>query len=109
MKRIYILTLTLLLGLAVQAQNENPPILTDRPDQTESAVTVPRKTLQIESGFTFGWDKNDGIETRDLGFNSALLRRGVLSRLEIRLGAAYAGLETKDQITDSTTKLSGMA
>jgi len=109
MKQITFIALTFLMGLSVFAQDEKPPIVTDRPDQTESAVTVPFKTLQIESGFTFGWDKNDGIETRDLGFNSTLLRWGVLSRLEIRLGAAYAGLETKNQITDTTTKLSGVA
>lgn len=109
MKPIFILTLTMLTGLAVVAQNENPPIVTDRPTQAEAAVTVPHKSLQIESGFTFGWNEKEDIETKSLGYNNTLLRWGVLSRLELRLGVAFAGLETEDQITDTSTKLSGMA
>ena len=109
MIRLLIVALTLFLAYPLISQDDHPPIVTDRPDQTESAVTVPHKTLQIESGFTFGWNEKDGIETKDLGYNSTLLRWGVLSRLELRLGAAYAGLETKDQLADTSTKLSGMA
>jgi hypothetical protein len=91
------------------AQDELPSIVTDRPDQTESSVTVPHKILQIETGFTYGWDKQDGIASKDLGYNGTLLRWGVLKRFEIRLGAAYAGYEQKDDMTDTKTTLSGFA
>ena len=108
MKKIFILLISFFLVMPLFAQDDHPPIVTDRPDQTESAMTVPLKTLQIESGFTFGWNEKDGIETKELGFLNALLRCGVLKRLEVRLGAAFAGLDTKDAITDETTQKSGM-
>ncbi len=106
----YLLTIISLLFIhSAFAQDEYPPIVTDRPDQTQSAVTVPLKTLQIESGFHFSWRDKEGVETKNLGFNSTLLRWGVLKRLEIRLGAAYAGFEQTDIKTEETTSLSGMA
>jgi hypothetical protein len=109
MKLAFALAISFILTVSLFAQNENPPMVTDRPDQTESAVTVPHKTLQIESGFTFGFRDKEGIETRDLGYNATLLRWGVLNRLEVRVGLAYAGLETTDADTEETTKQSGMA
>lgn len=109
MKKYLLTIISLLLIHSAFAQDENPPIVTDRPDQTESAITVPLKTLQIESGFHFSWRDKEGVETKDLGFNSTLLRWGVLKRLEIRLGAAFAGFEQTDVQTEETTSLSGMA
>lgn len=109
MNRIFVFSILIILGFSVLAQNDYPPIVTDRPDQTESAITVPHKTLQIESGFHFSWRNKEGVETKDLGFNATLLRWGVLKRFEIRLGAAYAGFERTDAETEETTKLNGMA
>jgi hypothetical protein len=110
MKNLSLFVIAFFILNAAIAQNEEPaPIVTDRPDQTESAVTVPKKSLQIESGFTFGWDKNEGISSKDLGFNATLLRYGIHPRLELRLGAAYAGLETENEITKEETSLSGFA
>lgn len=108
MKRFAAIILSLAFALPLLAQDENPPMVTDRPDQTESAVTVPQKTFQIESGFAFGYRNKDGIETKDLGFNGTLFRYGALKRFEVRLGFGFAGLETTDALTEETTKLSGM-
>lgn len=109
MKRFLLIAIALLLVFPVIAQDDYPPIVTDRPDQTESAITVPMKTLQIESGFQFSWRDKEGVETKDLGFNSTLLRYGVLKRLEVRLGAAYAGFEETDAVTEEKTTLNGFA
>ena len=46
MKRISILFAALILAAFIHAQDE-PPIVTDRPDQTESALVVPAKLLDI--------------------------------------------------------------
>lgn len=108
MKKYYLTLIFIFTFQAIYAQEENPPIVTDRPDQTESSLTVPSKSLQIESGFTFGWDKQDGIKTRDLGLNNTLFRYGVLSRFEVRLGLAFSGYTTKDEITGIETDLNGM-
>lgn len=110
MKRLSLIIIVVLIGYSGFGQGEgNPPIVTDRPDQTESAVTVPHKSLQIESGFTFGWDKQDGISSKDLGYNSTLLRYGVLRNFEVRLNAAYAGAEIENEILDETTSAEGFA
>ena len=90
------------------SQDSLPSIITDRPDWTESSFTVPHKTFQIESGFTFTWDKQDGVETRDLGYNSTLLRYGLLSRLELRLGVAFAGTEIENEITGEKQNMQGL-
>jgi hypothetical protein len=64
------------------AQSEAIDLGADRPDFTESALTVPRGSLQIEAGTT--WERSDG------GFDAlsgpeTLLRWGVADRLELRL------------------------
>jgi len=107
MKRFLLFILTICLSQFLIAQEENPPIITDRPDWTESAVVVPHKTLQIESGFNFAWDKSDTYKQSELGFNATLLRYAVLTRFEVRLGAAYAGVDTEDNFTGEKTKSSG--
>ena len=58
------------------------PLVTDRPDFTESAVTVPRGGVQLESGYTF--TRSDDVDDHTLG--EVLLRIGLADRLEARLG-----------------------
>lgn len=108
MKQYLLLIFALFIAQTVLSQDELPPINTDRPDQSESPLTLPKKTFQIESGFTFGWDKQDGMEKKDLGYNSTLFRYGLLNRLELRLGSGYAGLDIKDNNIDSSYTKGGM-
>ncbi len=61
---------------------EMPPIQLDRPDQTESPFTVPKKYLQAEIGFT--------SEKLNKNFSSILLpisliKYGVSEKFELRL------------------------
>ncbi|MFW6371118.1 MAG: hypothetical protein ACOC10_07950 [Bacteroidota bacterium] len=49
--------LFLVHGLSVTAQVDIPELVTDRPDQTESATTVPNNSLQIETGYVFQSDE----------------------------------------------------
>lgn len=58
------------------------PLVTDRPDFTESAVTVPRGDVQLESGYTF--TRAEGGDEHALG--EVLLRIGLVERLEARIG-----------------------
>ena len=58
------------------------PLVTDRPDFTESAVTVPRGDVQLESGYTF--TRSDDVDDHTLG--EVLLRIGLVDRLEARVG-----------------------
>ena len=57
------------------------PLVTDRPDFTESAVTVRPGRVQLESGYTFR--REEGETTHAIG--EILARIGLVSRLELRL------------------------
>jgi hypothetical protein len=59
------------------------PLVTDRPDFTESALVVPVGSLQLEAGFT--WTDLDG-SARLFNLPELLLRYGLARRLEVRLG-----------------------
>lgn len=73
--------------VAAGGANAQPPeMVTDRPDQTESATVVPRGLFQVETGYLF---------TRDGGVDAhaapgTLFRIGLGGRTELRLG--HAGL-----------------
>jgi hypothetical protein len=72
---VLLLTFTIIsTGLFSQ---DLPDITTDRPDQSESSSTVPKKTLQIETGFVLQGDKTTTTDTRNLDFFNTLFRYGV--------------------------------
>lgn len=78
-----LLLLVLASGLpAPLAGQAGPPLVTDRPDFTESAVTVPQGDLQLESGYTF--TRSDDADGHALG--EVLLRMGLAEGLEARIG-----------------------
>ena len=73
------------LGTGI-ASAQSAELVTDRPDQTESATVVPRGLVQVETGYLF---------TRDSGMDSyavpgTLARIGLGGRTELRIG--HAGL-----------------
>jgi hypothetical protein len=71
-----------LLFLAATASAQEP-LVTDRPDFTESVNVVDRGRFQLEGGATF--TRSD--ETDELALGELLLRVGVAPRLELRLAA----------------------
>jgi hypothetical protein len=64
-------------------------LITDRPDQTESAVTVPLNSLQIETGFVYESFKEDNINVDNYSIAGTLLRYGLLDNIELRFGIGY--------------------
>jgi hypothetical protein len=64
-------------------------LITDRPDQTESAVTVPLNSLQIETGLLYESEIENGIPKDSYSLAGTLLRFGLFERIELRFGAAY--------------------
>ena len=76
--------------LALSAQGDTPELITDRPDQTESASIVPRNSLQVETGFLFENDANDLFSTQAITYNTTLLRFGLLENVELRAGLDYS-------------------
>jgi hypothetical protein len=94
---------TLMLAAACRAQITPPvpgvraePLVTDRPDFTESALTIPPGLLQAELGFTTVRTQGD----REDAFGEVLLRIGMGRKTEVRLGLP-SYLSTR--VTDGNT------
>ena len=67
------------------------PLVGDRPDFTESATTVGRGVVQLETGYTYLFDEEHGEKTAGHSFPEPLLRVGLLAEwLEFRIGWNYA-------------------
>lgn len=62
------------------------PLVTDRPDFTESTETIPPGHVQLELGYTFTVDRESDVRVRDHTAPELLLRIGVHDRVELRLG-----------------------
>lgn len=75
-------TVTAHLLLACSALGQEDPLITDRPDFTESASTVAAGRFQLETGI--GFSTADGLD--DLALGELLGRLGLSERLELRLG-----------------------
>jgi hypothetical protein len=67
------------------------PLITDRPDFTESPVTVGMGVVQLEAGYTFTYnDDDDGTITKEHSSPESLFRIGLLADwFELRLGWNY--------------------
>ncbi len=105
--RIYTLILFLAVVLLTKAQEEVPELVTDRPDQTESATVIPLKTLQIESGFVMEVNETNLLTNKAFAYNTTLLRYGLLRTLELRMGLAYLANKIKITETHATEDISG--
>ena len=79
-------------------------IVTDRPDQTESSVTVGKNNFQIESGLSF-LNKSNNSETSFFG-PSTLMRYGISNGIELRLMSQYES--TKFKQVDGNNNFSGL-
>lgn len=66
----------------LRAQERAEPMVTDRPDFTESEVAVAPGRVQLEAGYTF--TRADGGNVQEIG--EPLLRIGAAPRLELRVG-----------------------
>ncbi len=78
---------------------ELPSIQTDRPDQTESPFTVPKKHFQIETGVSF--ERIDG-ENKLYTYPTILVKYGINENFELRLIPEYVTSHTQ------STKYSGI-
>jgi len=76
------------------------PMITDRPDATESSSIVPRRYLQVESGGYYESFREGNRTLTTYGYNTTLLRYGLLENLELRMGWDYR---------EDHTRVSGIA
>ncbi len=107
MKTLWICLLSGFAFFQVKAQENATEMVTDRPDQTESSIVVPLKSLQIESGFVYAMDENTLTREKNISYNTTLMRYGLLENMELRLGIEYAGEETLDKNMETKTSSNG--
>jgi len=86
------------LGLACLHAN-GQGLVTDRPDQTESSSTVPKESLQIESGMLFGFSGVGMLSIRHFAGPSTLFRLGLFEGFEIRLTNQYEHIKFRGSST----------
>jgi len=65
---------------------EPEPIVTDRPDQTESTGIVAPGWVQLELGYTRTVNADAGVDLREDALPQTLVRIGMIERAELRVG-----------------------
>lgn len=93
---------------AIQAYSQNT-IITDRPDQTESAAVIAPGGVQVETGFVFESTSTDLMDIENMTYNTTLFRIGVLDRLEFRLGFSVDKMTTTNKLMDVEDEVSGFS
>ncbi|OAB80141.1 transporter [Cochleicola gelatinilyticus] len=71
---------------SAQDTDSTPEMITDRPDATESPTTVPKKSIQVETGAFYESFEENNIKSEVYTYNTTLLRYGLLDNFELRLG-----------------------
>jgi hypothetical protein len=90
----YLLSLIVFLNIAhFGFAQDKAPLVTDRPDQTEAPILVPRGALQVETGFQIENDRANGIKDREITYNTTLVKYGVNENLELRVINEYLGTD----------------
>lgn len=91
MIRVVIFVVLYMVNFTIGAQT----IVTDRPDQTESSSTVPKRSLQIEAGVLFGSSKIGGVKFNETFAPSTLFRYGITNGIELRLVNQFESIKNK--------------
>jgi len=96
--------LLLILTLFFTSNSYTQNIITDRPDQTESSVTVGKNIFQIESGVLFRESEDNSVNS--FFGPSTLLRYGISKGIELRFVSQYES--TKIELENEDVHYSGL-
>ncbi len=103
MKKLFI-AFGLFSSMALSAQE----IVTDRPDQTESPISVDPGVLQIESGLLFERTRlRTGVSQSRTVYPTNLFRIGLVNRLELRIVNEVSSYKTDFLAAPGSSKLNG--
>ena len=76
------------------------PLITDRPDFTESPQAVPLGRVQLEMGYSYTYDREDDVRTRSSTAPEMLWRIGFAENWEARIGwNGYTWTDTHSSTT----------
>lgn len=85
--------LTALLASTFTAGSLQAQLVTDRPDQTESASVVPQKALQLETGILIGYNGIEKPTERRFLVPTNLFRYGISHSVELRFVGQFEVLK----------------
>ena len=97
--------IVLCLFFTVSYAGYGQKIVTDRPDQTESSSTVPKKSLQIESGMLIKFAEEGDVSLREIAIPTTLFRYGLGKLIEIRVANTYLNIKEKN----TSNEISGIS
>lgn len=91
------------------AQDDKPlePLITDRPDATESPTAMPKGFIQVETGAFYESFEDNGIKNENYTYNTTLVRYGLLKNFEARIGWDFVEGKTKVNGTSMDDVTSG--
>ncbi len=89
-------TLILIILMAGYLIIDAQEIITDRPDQTESSCTIPKRSFQIESGIFLGNIDIENRMERIILIPTVLLRYGLTNTVELRLVEQVVNLKNQE-------------
>jgi hypothetical protein len=81
--------------VSTNTDNELDPLITDRPDATESPTAMPKGFLQVETGGFYESFEENRMKSENYTYNTTLVRYGLLDNLELRLGWDFTEGQTK--------------
>lgn len=94
---------------AQENEETSSPLITDRPDATEASSTVGAGVLQIETGGFYSSFEENNFKTETLGFNTTLVRYGILDNIELRLGWNFEETRFSTNGNENPNVLSGLS
>ena len=68
----------------------------ERGRKTKSAFITPKGLFQIETGFNYVGDREQGVKTSNIDLLNSLFRLGLTKNFEIRIESAYSLLSIND-------------
>jgi len=90
-------------------EEEEDAIETDRPDFTEASSNIPAGRAQLEAGYTFTYNDDDGVRSRAHSAPELLYRIGMTDQLELRIGWNYLVEQTRGHTSNPRTSLNDNA
>jgi hypothetical protein len=88
---IVLFTMAINMQANVLAQNNKQDIATDRPDQSNTPVLVPKAAVQVETGIMKETESQSAGTTTNYIFNTMLVKIGLNEHFELRVNGSYSG------------------
>lgn len=92
-----------------QENTSTEELVTDRPDATEASRTVPKGSLQVETGGLYATSKEAGVTQDVIVYNTTLLRYGILDNFELRVGWNLLEERLRSKVQNTELSATGLS